>query len=112
MDKIEQYRQIICNLLTEYAQIRPVGGEIESETVFDLKADRYLLLHLGWNEQKRIYSVVFHLDITCDKIWIQCNQTDHSLTDDLVTRGIHREDIIIGSQPPYIRQYLNVEMAS
>ncbi len=54
MDKLVFYRQIICNLLREQVQIIPVEGILESETVFDYEGDRYLLLHLGWNGQKRI----------------------------------------------------------
>ena len=111
MDKLELYREIICNLLTEYAQVITLGGEIESETIFDKEKDRYLLVHLGWKGQQRIYSAVLHLDICNSKIWIQRNQTDSSLADDLVTRGVLREDIVLGLKPPFIREYTGLGVA-
>ena len=105
MDRIAKYRQIIQDLLEEYASGSPLGGEIESQTVFDLKADRYLLVDLGWDGQRRIYNCFIHLEIRSEKIWIQRNQTDCSLTDELLSQGVEREDIILGLQPPDLRKY-------
>lgn len=105
MDRLAQYRQIIQELLTEYATGSPLGGEIESETVFDIKADRYLLIDLGWDGGRRIYNCLIHVEIRSEKIWIQRNQTDCSLTDALLSRGVEREDIILGLQPPELREY-------
>ncbi|BAI91894.1 XisI protein [Arthrospira platensis NCB002] len=105
MDRVAKYREIIQELLTEYSTGSPLGGEIESETVFDVKADRYLVVDLGWNETRRIYNCLIHLEIRSGKIWIQRNQTDCSLTDELLSQGVEREDIILGLQPPELRKY-------
>ena len=105
MDKLIKYRQVIQFVLTEYAEGSPLGGEIESETVFDVVADRYLLVDLGWNGQRRIYACLIHLGIREGKIWIQRNQTDRSLTEDLLARDVVKEDIVLGLQPPEVRQY-------
>lgn len=105
MDRVAKYREIIQELLTEYSTGSPLGGEIESETVFDVKADRYLVVDLGWNETRRIYNCLIHLEIRSEKIWIQRNQTDCSLTDELLSQGVEREDIILGLQPPELRKY-------
>ena len=40
MDKLEQYRQIIYAFLKEQSEIIPVGGIIETETIFDRDSDR------------------------------------------------------------------------
>lgn len=105
MDKLNHYRQTIQDLLTEKAQHKPIGGDIEPETVFDPTTDRYLLIHLGWNDQQRIYYCVLHLEIRDQKIWIQQNQTDSSITQELIEKGIPPHDIISGLQPAYIREY-------
>jgi hypothetical protein len=39
------------------------------------------------------------------KIWLQQNLTDQNPAEDLVEMGIPREDIVLGLQPPYKRQY-------
>lgn len=112
MDKLNYYRQIIQTILTEKSKIKPIGGDIETETIFDEKTDRYLLVHLGWNEQERIYYCVLHLEIKNEKIWIQNNQTDQSLVEDLINEGVPKKDIILGLKPAYVREYLAVEMVS
>lgn len=107
MDKLNQYRQIIQAILREKAQLKPIGGDIETEIVFDENNDRYLLVHLGWDGQKRIYSCVIHIEIRDGKIWIQQNQTDQSLTEILLEQGVAKTDIILGLQPSYVREYLS-----
>lgn len=111
MDKLERYRQIICDFLREQSIIIPFGGNIETETIFDKQSDRYLLLHLGWNNQQRIYSVVIHLEIREGKIWIQQNTTDFSVAEELLARGIIREDIVLGVKPAFVRAYTGFGVA-
>ncbi|WP_017293567.1 XisI protein [Geminocystis herdmanii] len=119
MDKVTKYRQIICNFLTQQGKIMPLGETIESETIFDEKLallrrsrwDRYLLIHLGWNGQKRIYSVLLHLEIKDDRVWIQENNTDISVSEILLEKGVNREDIILGLKPAFVRQYTGFGVA-
>ena len=108
--KVEKYRQIVCDFLQEQAQIVPANGEIETETIFDREAERYLLLHLGWEHQQRIYGVVFHLEIREGKIWIQQNTTDFSVAEELLERGVKREDIVLGLKPAFVREYTGFGM--
>lgn len=111
MDKVTKYRQIIGNFLTEQAKMIPLGETIESETIFDHKGERYLLLHLGWHGQKRIYSVLLHLEIRNDKIWIQENNTDILVAETLLEEGVKRDDIILGLKPPFVREYTGFGVA-
>ena len=105
MDKLSFYRQCIQKFLTKKSQGNFLGGDVESETIFDLEKDRYLLIDLGWNKNRRIYNCVIHLEIREDKVWIQRNQTDRPIADDLMAMGIAKEDIVLGLQPSYLRQY-------
>lgn len=105
MDKLNKYRQYIQQLLTEESQGKMLGGDIESETVFDLTNDRYLLIDLGWNGHRRIYNCVLHLEIREEKIWIQRNQTDTLVADKLIAKGVEKDDVVLGLKPPYIREY-------
>ena len=106
MDKLTKHRQYIQQLLAEESQGKTLGGDIiESETVFDVVKDRYLLIDLGWKGNKRIYNCVLHVEIREDKIWIQRNQTDTLIADELIAKGVAKDDIILGLQPPSIREY-------
>ena len=111
MDKINVYRQYIQDFLTEQTQGKVIGGDIETEVIFDLDRDRFLLIDLGWKEQQRIYNCVIHLEIRDNKIWIQRNQTDRPIADVLIAMGVAKEDIILGLQPPYIREYTGLGVA-
>jgi hypothetical protein len=105
MDKLTNYRQYIKTFLQEQTQGQIIGGDIETEVIIDLDGDRYLLIDLGWQEHQRIYNCVIHLEIRDGKIWIQRNQTDEPIADVLISMGVAKEDIILGLQPPYIREY-------
>jgi XisI protein len=104
VDKLELYRSIVTELLTKYSQYKPSYGQVEIEQIFDRDRDRYLLLAIGWNQQKRIYGTTIHLDIQDEKIWIQQNTTEFDLASDLVEMGVPKQDIVIGFHTPKMRQ--------
>ncbi|MBD2412963.1 XisI protein [Nostoc calcicola FACHB-389] len=111
MDKLEQYRQCIQNLLSNYAAIPIANGEIESQTVFDLQQDRYQVMNVGWDGNRRVYGCALHLDIKDGKIWVQQNTTELRIAHELVAMGIPKEDIILGFQAPYMREYTGFGVA-
>ena len=54
---------------------------------------------------------MFHLDIKNGKIWIQRNQTDRQIADELVEMGVPKEDIVLGIQPSYAREHTGFGVA-
>jgi hypothetical protein len=105
MAALENYRQIIKNLLTEYAQLATPSDEIQNEVIFDSEHDRYLFVTVGWLKGKRIHHCGIHIDIIDGQVWIQANNTDRLIAEDLVTAGIPPESIVLGVQPPEVRPY-------
>jgi len=105
LEKMPKYRAIVKQLLTEYAGYKPSHGDIEIQTIFDSDGDHYQVVALGWNKKERVYGCSIHLDLKNNKIWVQVNNTELDIGKDLVERGVAREDIIIGFQPPYLRAY-------
>ncbi|WP_414754253.1 XisI protein [Anabaena sp. CCY 9910] len=105
MDKLEQYRQYIQNILTKHGQYKPHCEEIENQLIFDTMHDHYQLMRIGWNGLSRVYHAVIHFDIKNEKIWIQQNMTDVDLAQELLEMGVPKEDIVLGLQPPYKRPY-------
>jgi hypothetical protein len=47
MDTVENYRQIVKRLLNEYAVFFDFGNEVQSQTIFDLEKERYMLISIG-----------------------------------------------------------------
>jgi hypothetical protein len=105
MDRLETYRAAVVQLIHRYASYRPANGEIDSEAIIDRERDRYELVHVGWQRDRRVHGSIIHIDIKNGKVWIQHNGTDRLLTDELMEAGVAREDIVLGFQPPELRKY-------
>jgi XisI protein len=107
MDRLEHYRQSIKALLNRYADSMGKNPDpmVEIETVFDNENDRYLLLDVGWQNNKRVHHCIFHFDIKDGKIWVQENNTDIEVDEDLEEMGISNQELVIGFHHPSIREY-------
>ncbi|MEI6409994.1 MAG: XisI protein [Bacteroidota bacterium] len=104
MDKIIKYRKIIKTLLEEYALVKPAFlEEVENQLVFDEAGDHYQLLRIGFENRRRVYYCVFHLDIKNEKVWIQADATDVPIAHRLEAAGVPKEDIVLGFHAPYKR---------
>jgi hypothetical protein len=105
MDKIEQYRQFIKQVLTEHAEIAATNDPVKAELIFDTEHDHYQLAYVGWQGDKRVFGPVMHFDIQDDKIWIQYNGTEESIAERLVEMGVPTSDIVIGFHSSFKRQF-------
>ncbi len=104
MDTLETYRHHIKEIMIERAKL-VWDKRIQAETIFDLKSDRYQLVYVGWRDSKRVYGVVLHVDIIDGKIWVQQDGTEVGIANKLVERGISKQNIVLGFDPPMMRQY-------
>ena len=112
MDKIEKYQRIVLDILEEYSQIKKsLTPEVKHETLIDGVQNHYLLLSIGFHNQRFIYNPVFHFDIIGDKIWIQQNNTDVLIADELEERGVPKSDIVLGFVPPHARHFSGFAVA-
>ena len=101
----EEYSTIVQELLRQYIANRSQTDEVETQLIADTKHDHYQLVNVGWLNKRRIYGCVLHIDIKDDKVWIQHNGTERYVAEDLVALGIPKEQIILGFQSPYRRQF-------
>jgi hypothetical protein len=105
MERIDEYRRHIEEIINEHAQYKVSHGDIEIQTVFDRENDHYLLMAVGWNGYDRIEGFSLHLDIKDGKIWIQWDGTEYGVANELVDRGVPKEDIVLAFHAPYKREY-------
>lgn len=96
MDSLNEYRQIIRNIITEYAKLRYAHGEIERQAVLDQEADHYLLMILGQEGTKHVHGCLIHIDIIDGKIWIQRDGTEDGVAGNLLTAGVTKDKIVLG----------------
>lgn len=108
MDSLSSYRETIKKLLENLA---PPSDEIESQIITDTEHDHYQLTQVGWKNNRRVYGCVLHLDIKDQKIWIQHNGTELDIAQELVNRGIPKQQIVVGFQSPFKRQFTEFAVA-
>jgi len=97
MDKLTRYREIIRRELQGYADwLTKPGGRIRSEVVYHPTLDHFELVYHGWEGNRRVHSVPFHLDIIDGKIWIQHDGTDRPIAIELERSGVPKDDIVLG----------------
>jgi hypothetical protein len=113
MEKIAKYRQFILDIYEEYARIKPVNlQDVENQLIIDTERGHYQLVSLGWDGLMFVYSVIFHADIKPDgKVWIQANNTDRDMAEELEALGVPRSDIVIGLQPKEYRPFTGYAVA-
>jgi len=104
MDKLERYRQLVQQILTTHAQVKPAYGEIVRQTIFDRERDHYQLVNTGWDNRRRVYGCLIHIDIQDGKIWIQYDGTEVGVANELLEFGVPKQDIVLAYQSPYMRK--------
>ena len=105
MDRIEKYRKILRQILTEYVSIPYKYWDLKAELIVSEDKNRYLVITSGWKNNTRVHACVIHLDIIDGKIWVQRDGTEDGIALDLSEAGIPKEDIVLGFHPPELRKY-------
>ncbi len=113
MDKIEKCRAAILlflnNYLADTAQM--IGSDVEYSILSDNKKLNFQLLATGWRGTHFIFGPVFHFEIKNNKIWLQCNNTEREIVDELMASGIDSQDIVLGFLSPYAREHSGFAVA-
>lgn len=104
MEKLRLYREIVRQIIQEYASFKPSHGQVVTEAVMDAERDHYEVMHVGWDGDERIHGSVLHLDISGGKVWVQYDGTTRPVVEELMAAGIPREDIVLGFHPAELRQ--------
>ncbi|MCA0231731.1 MAG: XisI protein [Bacteroidetes bacterium] len=106
MEKLKKYQKILSALVEELANVRfSVQPFLENQAITDTIHNHFQVVTLGWENEKFVFDTVLHFDIKDDKIWIQQNWTDLLIDEELIRKGVQKEDIVLGFLPPYAREY-------
>lgn len=97
--------------MSPYTQISYANANIQNCLVIDEKHDQYLIVSEGWQNNRRYHSVLIHVEIINSKIWIQCDNTEEGIAQDLLNSGISKEEIVLGFQEPQVRSYTGFAVA-
>jgi hypothetical protein len=113
MDKLAKYQAAIIDFLTEYESEFAANSNdsLREQLSIDKERNHYQLLSIGWQKSNFIYGAILHFDILDGKVWIQQNNTELFVADELIQRGVSREDIVLGFQPPAARKHTGFAVA-
>ena len=108
MDKIKKYSTIAIDLLQELHHIVNDDDEnTHEEIVLDKENHNYYLMYIGFKDKyKFVNEPIIHFKIKENgKIWILANDTDIDITEDLMKKGVERQDIVLGFHPKHLREH-------
>ncbi len=100
MDKLTAYRKTICKRLSTHAKRSSSYDAVETLFIEDAKTDNYLLMSVGWGNDRRVHNVTIHVRLKDDKVWIEWDGTDPGIATELVQAGIPKEDIVLAFYRP------------
>jgi hypothetical protein len=103
--EIEKYRKLIKTIIEKQGDCDSDDREVETQIAFDVERDRYLMFHVGWRGEKRVFGCVIHLEIREGKIWIQRDGTEVGIANELIADGVPKSDIVLGYRSPYMRKF-------
>jgi hypothetical protein len=87
-------RQLIQKVLNEYTFVPYSHGDIKCVPVYDTDRDHYLLVVIGWDDQ-RIHGCIVHIDLIDGKFWIQRDGTEQGIATDLLNAGVPKDRIVL-----------------
>ncbi|HWO23588.1 MAG TPA: XisI protein [Kofleriaceae bacterium] len=105
MDTIEQYRQCIERVMRGYQSFGTSQKGVEAVLIIDADRSHFLLMYVGWDGWRRVHHVAVHVEVRGDKVWLQCDNTDLVVAEDLVAEGIPKQSIVLGFREPEIRKH-------
>jgi hypothetical protein len=90
---------VIQNILNEIASVQ-VFGDIRFKSIFDHEHGRYQVIATGWEGERQVLRTVALLEVQNGLVWLQADNTDYGIAEELMRQGIPRERIVLGFQPP------------
>ncbi len=105
MARVEDYPKYVEEIIERYSQYKPAYGDVEVQTVIDRERFHYQLINVGWNKNQRVRGCVLQIDIKDNRIWIQHDGTETGVANELVEKGVPKQDIVLAFLAPYKRQY-------
>lgn len=106
MDTIAQYQEILSKYLQNLADERnsAIGNTLEYQVIIDVSGGHFQLVCMGWVGYKFVYQGLIHFDLKPDaKIWVQQNNTEILIDQDLAEFGIPKTSIVPGFKPESMR---------
>ena len=111
MDRVNEYSKLIQEILEGHARIPYSHGDIKSYAIADVPKNHFMLMIVGWDDNRRVHGCITHVQIIDGKIWIQRDGIEDGITEELVAAGVPKSDIVLGFHPPEVRPHTGYAIA-
>lgn len=111
MDAVERYRQAVERVMREYAGFRASKRGVSAELIVDGERNNFLLMYVGWDGPRRVHHVAVHVEVKGDRVWLQCDNTDLVVAEDLVAAGVPKDALVLGFREEAVRPYSGYAVA-
>jgi hypothetical protein len=103
--QLDEWRDRVEKILQYYADIPYRYGEVVTSVIVSRDRNQYLLIHEGWEQNRRIHGTIVHVEIRNHKIWIHYDGIEDGITDELVAAGVPKDRIVLAFHPPTVRPH-------
>lgn len=103
MDQALENAQIILKVLEPFKSWHTPYANINYEVLTDPAQQHFQVVASGWDEKKRVHTMLVHIAIRDGLIWLEEDLTDAEIAEQLIEHGIPRDRIVLGFQAPYKR---------
>jgi hypothetical protein len=113
MERIAILQKAIVDVYEEYATYLRGSNysSVNYQLIIDEKNKHYQLIAIGWENDNRIFYIIFQSDIIDDKIWIQEDNTEDGLAALIGEKGVSKKEIVLAYFPEYHRKYTEYAVA-
>ena len=113
MDQSAEYRELIKGGLSRRCDFFNRSGQngLEATCVLDDESGQYLLIWIGWRNQRRVQITMLYVRLHEGKIWIETDDTEDGFATELLKAGVPNSDIVLAFHPPHLRQYTDFAVA-
>lgn len=94
----------IIQALQDYLAFLGTDPDAEAYLALDKENHHYLLIETGWQNNRRIYGTLIHIDIIGEKAWIQQDGTEEGIANELTRLDIPKEQIVLAYKSPERRK--------
>ncbi len=99
-EKIKKYQQILSNYIDALAEERnnSLGSLGGYQAITDTIHNQFQLVRMGWHGGQFYFRVLIHFSINAEtgNIWVQQNNTEIPLDNDLADFGISKKQLVLG----------------
>jgi hypothetical protein len=101
---VNQWCDFLEGILEEYVNILHIGPTVAVYTIVSRDRRHFMLMHEGWQENRRLYGAIVHAELRDEKIWIHYDGTEDGITDELVALGVPKNHIVLAFHAPAVRE--------